>query len=164
MLLMGILLLASFAGFLWGAFFLTISGKKLAKDTLKCPKCGGRTSVSGNPSNSRLVIECKGKHCDYRSFISVRASALSLFGLMQLILTFIVGALGFVLAHKLGYGPAGRILAAVVFAIAGGLIARSFVRFVAFSLLRSDLSPAWHKEIVAYLAPILPPEDGSGRE
>jgi len=157
--LVNIIVVALLIGLLSGIVFLMIYGKKLARDTSMCPKCGGMNSVSANPSNSRLVIECKEKDCGYHSILSVRASALSLFGFAQLLLTIIIGILGFSFGCKLGYGPMGKTFVLLTCIIVGGVVVRFFIRFIAFFLLRSNVSPVWQKEVVAYLAPILPPNN-----
>lgn len=158
-MLVNIILVALLVGLLSGMLFLMIHGKKLAKDISTCPKCGGTNSVSADPSNSRLVIECEGKGCDYHSFISVRSSALSLFGFSQLLLTIIIGMLGFAFGCKLGYRFVGKTLIIFMCVLVGGIVVRFFVRLIAFFLLRSNVSPVWQKEIVAYLAPVLPPKN-----
>ena len=162
MTLLYIAIVATLVSLLSGAVFSMIFGKKLARDTATCPKCGSMNSVSADPLNSCLVIECECENCDYRSSLPVRPSALSLFGLAQLLLTIIIGILGFVFGCKLGYGPVGKVMTIFTCMIIGGIFVRFFVRFITFFLLSHGVSPIWKKEIVAYLASPFPRQGKQG--
>lgn len=179
MIPVAVILVALVVGWLSGILWLKRHGKAVAEAVSTCPKCGGKTTVTADPPNSRLVVLCQDNNCGCASSHSVRASALSLFGVTQLLLAFLTGALGYALGDALGYRPTGRAFAALVGILLGGVVARFFVRMVVFALLQSNLPPAWQEEIVAYLAPppflkrkaqtINPPgsaqnASGSGRE
>ena len=131
MTLVNILVVGLLIGLLSGIVFLMIHGRKLARDTSMCPKCGGMNSVSAEPSNSRLVIKCEEKDCGYHSFLSIRSSALSLLGFAQLLLTIIIGMLGFAFGCELGYGSMGKTFVLLTCIIVGGVVVRFFVRFIA---------------------------------
>ena len=153
MILVYIILVGLLAGLSVGILHLKIREKAVAKKISTCPKCGRLSSVSADPSNSRLAVECKGNDCDCHSFFPVRASALSLFGLARLVLTIVCGILGFGFGWRLGFRLVGNTLVALACMIIGGIVIGFFIRLICFSLLRSNVSPIWQKEIVAHLAP-----------
>ncbi|MHC4365538.1 MAG: hypothetical protein ACYSTJ_08740 [Planctomycetota bacterium] len=144
-----VLILGWAAAILW----LKIHGKAVSVAVSSCPKCGGKTAVTPDPPNSRLAVLCQDDSCGCTSYRSVRASALSLFGVTQLLLAFLAAALGYALGDALGYRPAARAFTALVGLLLGGIVARFFVHLVVLALLQSNLQPAWQEEIVAYLAP-----------
>ena len=153
MILVCIILVSLLVGLSGGILFAKIREKAVGRKISTCPKCGRVSSVSADPSNSRLAIECKGKDCGYHSVLPVRASALSLFGLARLDLTIVCGILGFGFGWRLGFRLVGNTLVALACMIIGGIVIGFFIRLICFSLLRSNVSPIWQKEIVAHLAP-----------
>ena len=160
MILVAVIVVALALSWLGGFLYLNRHRKIVSEAVSTCPECGGETTVTPDPPNSRLVVLCQDNNCGCASSRSVRASALSLFGVTQLLLTFLAGALGYALGNVLGYRPAGRALAALTGILLGGIGVRFLVRLVVFALLQSRLPPAWQEEMVAYLAP--PPWKAQG--
>ena len=152
MLLLSITIFVLLVSLLSGTAFLIIFGKKFSRKISICPKCGSVNIISADISNSYLRVKCKNENCNYCSSLPVRPSALSLFGLAQLLLTIIIGVLGFMLGCKLGCHPIFKAVIVFVCVIIGGVFARFFVRSITFFLLGHGVSPIWKKEIVSYLA------------
>lgn len=137
-----------------GAFLYLKRHEKIVSEAVStCPECGGATTVTPDPPNSQLVVQCQANNCGCTLSRSVRASALSLFGVTLVLLTILAGVLGHSLAFALGCGPAGKAFAILLGIFLGGMVARFLVRLAAFALLQSKLPPAWQEEVVAYLAP-----------
>ena len=130
-----------------GSAFMTIFGKRFSRKISMCPKCSSANIISEDISNSCLKVKCKNEACDCCSLLPVRPSALSLFGLAQLLLTIVVGVLGF----ELSCHSTHKALIVFMFIIIGGVFARFLVRSIAFFLLGYGISPIWKKEIVSYL-------------
>lgn len=144
---------------LFGGIWLLIHGKFLEKDATVCSECGGVITVKPDPPNSQLVMSCQNDQCDCVSYCYVRPSALSLFGITQLLVILFVGASSYIIADTMKFGSIFKILTVLGGAFLGAVIVRFFIRLIVFTLLQGNLSVAWQKEIVAYLAPAISRED-----
>ena len=153
MVIVTIILFALFFGWFFGVLWLRKRGKNLAATSSMCSKCGGITTATADPSNSRIVILCKDEKCRHSSSRSVRASALSLFGILQILFTVLAGALGYKTGQVFGYQTFGKAILILVCALLGGIIMRFIIRGVVLTMLQYKPSMAWQEEIVAYLAP-----------
>jgi hypothetical protein len=134
---------------IWLIGFLYLSRRQ----DVMCPECGGKNAVTPDAENSRLVVLCQEADCGRTTYLAVRASALSLFGVTQLLLTLLAAVLGYKLGLAVGFDTTGRWLIAFAALVLGRVLARFIVLMVVFALLRCKPSPAWQKEIVAHLAP-----------
>lgn len=118
-----------------------------------CDRCGAGTVVTPDPPNSQLMVQCQAADCGHVFSRPVRASALSLFGVTQLVLVLLAGAVGYGVVAALEGDSTGRVLAAFACCVFGFVVVRFLIRALAFTLLQRKLSPSWQEEIVAYLAP-----------
>ena len=132
---------------------MKLRSKAFAKSVSSCPTCDKEVSVSPDPANSRLVLQCENGDCGATSFRKVRASALSLFGLARLILVFLVAAVSYLFAEWLGWDWWGRVFAILGGLLMGWLVVSFLVRLCARVLLECCPSPILQSEIVAHLAP-----------
>lgn len=140
-------------GWLSACIWLKIHGKALYKATSVCSECGGQTIVKPDPHNSQLVVTCQNEKCACISSRPVRASALSLFGITQLSLTFLAGTLSYMIVDAMEYRLPFKVFVTLLGIMLGRVVTRFFIRSIVFTLLQSGLPVAWQEEMVAYLAP-----------
>jgi hypothetical protein len=150
--LVAVLLLALVVAATAGVAVLWSRSGAFKKSVSFCGNCGGEVSVSPDPSNSRLVLQCKDDTCGRIEFCQVRASALSLFGVVQHLLTILIAAASYATGTWLELSAWCRALAVAASLLAGWAAARFLVRCCAFGLLACRPPPIWQKEIVAYVA------------
>lgn len=146
-------LVALVLGWVSGSIWLTIHGRILEKNTSTCSECGGRTIVKPDPQNSRLLVSCQNKECFCVTSHPVRPSALSLFGITQLLLAFITGTLIYLVVDAMKYSLPLKVFAAIMGILLGLVVIRFFIRAIVFALIQVRLPVAWQEEMVAYLAP-----------
>ncbi len=139
-------------GCLVSALWLSRRGKRLSRTLSVCSKCGASTEVTPDAIHSRLMVSCQAGECGHVSIRPVRASALSMFGITQLVLTLLAAGTCLQLGRAMGLGPTGRFVMGGIGLVFGYAVARFLVMSVVHSLRRSK-SPAWQEEVVAYLAP-----------
>lgn len=117
----------------------------------RCPQCGGEVTVSPEPHNSRFVAQCRNSKCGHSFSYPVRASALSLPGVLQISATLFCGVAAYLCVRGAGRGlQLAAVLAAV---LVGGAIVRFVLRLAAHALLQSSAPLSWKDEMIAYLAP-----------
>ncbi len=120
-------------------------------DISVCSECRGGTRVSPDPPGSRLVATCRNAECGHTVSLPVRASALSLFGVFELVFSGVIGAAGYLLAIAREFNPSATIIFALVGFILGGVAATVLVRLV-YHTCCSALPPALQREFVAHIA------------
>lgn len=118
-----------------------------------CSRCGGRNRAAADALNARLVLECENPACRNLAYHSVRASAMSLFGVVRIVLI----GLGAMMCWNFGalqeFGVAAKLGTLIVSLLLVSVFASFLVRLVALVLMQADLPPSWQAEIVAHLAP-----------
>jgi hypothetical protein len=147
------ILVALVLSWLSASIWLKIHGKAVEKATSTCTECGGKTIVKPDPHNSQLVVTCQNENCACISSRPVRASALSLFGVTQLSLTFLAGTLSYMIVDAMEYRLPFKVFVTLLGIMLGAVVIRFFIRAIVFTLLQSKLPVAWQEEMVAYLAP-----------
>ncbi len=128
-----------------------------------CPDCGGDTLVSPDPPGSRLVAACQNGECGRRVSLPVRASALSLFGVFELVVAGVVGTVGYWVAVARGSDLPITIILVLVGFILGGVVATVLVRSV-YHLCFSSLPHFLQREFVAHLSSPSFPYQQSGKD
>jgi hypothetical protein len=151
--IIAIIFIALIFGVLVGCIILKLRGRAFARRISSCPACGQEGSVSPDPENSRLVLQCKNGACGSTSFRHVRASALSLFGLSRFVLVFLVVLLSDALAEWLDWNGWGRVFVILAGLLMGWIVVSFLIRLCAHVLLEFSPSPILQNEIVAHLAP-----------
>ena len=139
-------------GWISGGIWLTIHNKALEKVTSTCSKCGDRTKVKPDFQNCRLVVSCQNNKCLYVSSRPVRPSALSLFGITQLLLIFLVGILSYMIVDVMKFHLLFKVIVVLLCTLIGSIAIRFFIRAIVFSLIQVNLPVALQEEMVAYLS------------
>jgi len=120
---------------------------KAINDALaRCPQCGGEIRITPEPYESRFAARCCNPECNHTFFHPVRASALSVPGLIQILGTITCSAGAYVGTH-------GSIVATIAVLLIGGVVIRFVLRLTAFIIVQSSASLGWKDEMIAYLAP-----------
>jgi hypothetical protein len=148
-----VILVVGITSILAGCISLNLRRQMFAKRLSSCPTCGKEVSVRPDPGNSRFVLQCENNGCRKVSFRQVRASALSLFGVVRCLLVFLAAALSYLFAEQLGWNLSGRLLAIFGGLLIGWIVVSIIVRQVARIILACNPSPVWQNEIIAHLAP-----------
>ncbi len=121
-----------------------------------CPDCGSRASITDNIMYAQLLATCENPDCKNRWVYHVQPRAFSLFGVVQLYLTFVCTLAGFKIGFALAPSRTGCIVGVVFSLIIGGYFIRLLVRIIACGVLCSDVSAAWKEEAVSHMAPTFP--------
>ena len=122
------------------------------KETLtRCEQCGGELSIKAEPYRSRFVANCTNQECGYCVQYPIRASALSLPGVVQWLGAIVCGAVGSIFTQ--GLGAVIHALALILGFLLGWACFSLCLRFAALALLESRIPLRWKAELIAYLAP-----------
>ncbi len=115
-----------------------------------CSQCGGEVVVTPEPHHARFVARCQNSECGYSLEYPVRASALSLPGVLQ-VMTALLCGLGVYWCMR--DASRGLMIAAVFMAVlVGGFMVRFVLRMAAYGILLSSAPWGWKKEMMTYLA------------
>ena len=125
--------------------------KALNAALARCPECGGDVAVVPEPEHSRFVARCCDAECGHCFSQPVRASALSLPGVIQIGATILCGLVAYLCASDPGRPV--KVVAVVGAVIVGSAIARFVLRLGAHMVLQSSMPLGWKEEMIAYLAP-----------
>ena len=143
-----------FIGIILAVRQLKRHSKELESSLAACPGCGAKMRVTAIPEEAQLVATCLDEGCGGTTHHPVRASALSLFGLAQILFGAAGAGILYVLAMILEWSNTVRMGLAVAGFIAAFLAARAGVRNVAHHIAKSDTAPlGWREEAVSHLAP-----------
>lgn len=125
---------------------------EVSKDALvRCSRCGALVIATPEPHESRFAVRCTDPACGHVYTRAVRASALSLPGVLQISGTVFGAAAAYLGTRGLGTGlRCAAVLAALV---AAWTISRFILRLAAHAVLQSSAAPGWKSEMIAYLAP-----------
>jgi hypothetical protein len=126
--------------------------KTLKRELTVCPRCGGGLSLNCEPYHSRIATKCAAEGCGYSGRRRVRASALSLFGVVRLSGYLLWGAC---VAIK-WYDPSFSLsLIAVAILFLLGAAGISFlVRVIAVMVMQSNLPLTLREDAVSHLVPL----------